>query len=99
MDELTETEQRVAELIARGLTNKAAAQAAFLSPKTVDNVLGRVYRKLGIASRAELGAIMGAGTAAPGLPAAHLGSARGPVNPLTEPGGRMPSAGSRRPAR
>ena len=34
------------------------AQAAFLSPKTIDNVLGRVYRKLGIGSRAELGAIM-----------------------------------------
>ncbi|HEY8672664.1 MAG TPA: LuxR C-terminal-related transcriptional regulator [Candidatus Dormibacteraeota bacterium] len=40
------------------MTNREVAQAAFLSPKTIDNVLGRVYRKLEIGSRAELGAIM-----------------------------------------
>jgi DNA-binding CsgD family transcriptional regulator len=45
-------------LAASGMTNREVAQAAFLSPKTIDNVLGRVYRKLGIGSRAELGAIM-----------------------------------------
>jgi DNA-binding CsgD family transcriptional regulator len=56
--ELTETERRIAELAATGLTNRQMATAAFLSPKTVDNVLGRIYRKLGIASRAELGAVM-----------------------------------------
>ncbi|MGA8015897.1 MAG: AAA family ATPase [Candidatus Dormiibacterota bacterium] len=58
--ELTETERRVAELAARGMTNREVAVAAFLSPKTVDNVLSRVYRKLDIASRAELGAVMAA---------------------------------------
>jgi DNA-binding CsgD family transcriptional regulator len=56
--DLTETERRVAILAASGMTNREVAQAAFLSPKTIDNVLGRVYRKLGIGSRAELGAIM-----------------------------------------
>jgi DNA-binding CsgD family transcriptional regulator len=56
--ELTQTERRVAELAANGMTNQQVAAAAFLSPKTVDNVLGRVYRKLGIASRAQLGAFM-----------------------------------------
>ena len=55
---LTETERRVANLAASGMTNREVAQAAFLSPKTIDNVLGRVYRKLEIGSRAELGAIM-----------------------------------------
>jgi DNA-binding CsgD family transcriptional regulator len=55
---LTETERRVATLAAGGMTNREVAQAAFLSPKTVDNVLGRVYRKLAISSRAELGAVM-----------------------------------------
>jgi DNA-binding CsgD family transcriptional regulator len=55
---LTPTERRVAELAAAGLTNRQVADAAFLSPKTVGNVLGRVYRKLGIGSRAELGARM-----------------------------------------
>jgi DNA-binding NarL/FixJ family response regulator len=39
-------------------TNRQIANAAFLSPKTVDNVLDRVYRKLDIASRAQLGAIL-----------------------------------------
>jgi DNA-binding CsgD family transcriptional regulator len=55
-DELTETERRVAELAARGLSSRQIAEQAFLAPKTVGNVLGRVYQKLGIHSRAELGA-------------------------------------------
>jgi len=55
---LTETELRVAELAAKGLTTKEIAEIAFLAPKTVGNVLGRVYRKLSISSRAELGARM-----------------------------------------
>jgi DNA-binding CsgD family transcriptional regulator len=58
--ELTATEQRVAELAASGLTNREVAEAAFLSPKTVEGVLARAYRKLGIRSRAELGASMAA---------------------------------------
>jgi DNA-binding CsgD family transcriptional regulator len=65
---LTETERRVAELAATGLTSREIAERAFLAPKTVGNVLGRVYEKLGIHSRAELGAVMGGvmGAAAPG---------------------------------
>jgi len=57
-DELTATELRVAELAAGGLTNREVATAAFMSPKTVEANLSRVYRKLGIHSRAELGARM-----------------------------------------
>jgi DNA-binding CsgD family transcriptional regulator len=56
--ELTETEQRVAELAAAGLTNKEVAAQAFLAPKSVEDVMARIYRKLGIHSRAELGALM-----------------------------------------
>jgi DNA-binding NarL/FixJ family response regulator len=55
---LTPTEQRVAELAAGGLTNKRIAERLFMSPKTVEANLARVYAKLGIASRAELGARM-----------------------------------------
>ncbi len=55
---LTPTELRVAELAASGLTNREVASAAFMSPKTVQANLTRVYRKLGIRSRAELGARM-----------------------------------------
>ena len=57
-DELTATERRVAELTATGLTNREVAQRAFMSPKTVQANLTRIYRKLGIRSRAELGARM-----------------------------------------
>jgi len=56
--ELTPTELRVAELAASGMTNREVGIAAFMSPKTVQANLARVYRKLGIKSRAELGARM-----------------------------------------
>ena len=53
---LTATEGRVAELAAAGLRNREVAAKLFMSPKTVEANLARVYRKLGVASRAELGA-------------------------------------------
>ncbi|GAB3423615.1 helix-turn-helix transcriptional regulator [Flindersiella endophytica] len=53
--ELTASERRVAELAATGLTNRDVAAALFISPKTVEANLSRVYHKLGIRSRAELG--------------------------------------------
>jgi ATP/maltotriose-dependent transcriptional regulator MalT len=56
--ELTPSEQRIAELAASGLTNRAIAERAFVSAKTVEANLARVYRKLGIHSRAELGRAM-----------------------------------------
>ena len=52
---LTPSELRVAELAASGMTNKEVSAALFISPKTVEANLARVYRKLGIRSRAELG--------------------------------------------
>lgn len=57
--ELTPSEQRVAELAATGITNREMAAALFISPKTVEANLSRIYRKLNIRSRAELGRIMG----------------------------------------
>jgi DNA-binding CsgD family transcriptional regulator len=59
--QLTAMERRVAELAATGLTNRQVASAAFVSPKTVEANLARVYGKLGIRSRAELGARMAEG--------------------------------------
>lgn len=58
--ELTPTERRVAELAATGLTNREVAAALRISPKTVEANLGRVYQKLEIHSRAELGRRMAA---------------------------------------
>ncbi len=51
---LTATEERVAELAASGMINRDIAAALFVSPKTVEVNLSRIYRKLGIRSRAEL---------------------------------------------
>ncbi len=51
VEALTPSEVRVAELAAEGLTNREVAQALFVSEKTVETHLGRVYRKLGIKSR------------------------------------------------
>ncbi len=55
---LTASEHRIALLAASGMTNREIAQTAFISPKTVEANLARVYGKLGIRSRAELGARM-----------------------------------------
>ena len=51
---LTPQELRVAMIVATGATNKEAAAALFLSPKTVEFHLSNAYRKLGVRSRAEL---------------------------------------------
>ncbi len=55
---LTATERRVAELAAQGATNREAAEALFVAPKTVEMHLGNVYRKLGISSRRDLRAAL-----------------------------------------
>jgi DNA-binding CsgD family transcriptional regulator len=53
---LTPTEERVAELVAAGYTNREVAQALFVSVHTVEDNLRRVFRKLGVRSRTELAA-------------------------------------------
>jgi DNA-binding NarL/FixJ family response regulator len=58
-DEMTPAEERVAELLSSGMTVRDAARALLISPKTVEAHLTRLYRKLGIHSRAELGRLMG----------------------------------------
>jgi len=54
VDALTPTERRVADLVARGLSNREAAQGLFVTVRTVEFHLGAVFRKLGIASRTEI---------------------------------------------
>lgn len=51
---LTDTEHRVADLVAQGLTNRQAAAQMFLSPHTIGFHLRQIFRKLGIQSRIEL---------------------------------------------
>jgi DNA-binding CsgD family transcriptional regulator len=64
---LTPTEQRIAELVAEGRSNKEVAAAMFVTAKTVETNLSRIYAKLGIHSRTEL-----ARRIAEGVPAAKL---------------------------
>jgi DNA-binding CsgD family transcriptional regulator len=49
----------VAGLAVQGRTNRDIAQELFVSPKTVENHLGRVYSKLGIGNRRELAGALG----------------------------------------
>jgi len=53
---LTPTEARVAELVASGHSNKEVAAQLYMSVKTVEANLSRVFAKLGVRSRTELAA-------------------------------------------
>ena len=69
-DALTEAEARVAAMAAEGRSNREIAQALFVSVKTVEANLSRVYAKLGVRSRAALATRManpGSGATAPKL--------------------------------
>jgi DNA-binding CsgD family transcriptional regulator/tetratricopeptide (TPR) repeat protein len=58
---LTTAERRVAELAVSGMTNRDIAAALFISPKTVEVNLSRIYRKLKVRSRMELYRAWGSG--------------------------------------
>jgi len=60
LESLTASERRVAQMAVSGMTNRDIAQALFVTVKTVETHLGRLYRKLGIHSRAELAEMMAA---------------------------------------
>src|SRR5262249_12621602 len=63
---LTRREREVAELAARGLTNREVAEKLFVSTRTVENHLQRAYEKIGVRSRGELAEALGiTGDAAP----------------------------------
>jgi DNA-binding CsgD family transcriptional regulator len=54
--ELTPQENAVTSLVAQGLSNREVAAQLYVSPKTVQYHLTRIYAKLGVRSRAELAA-------------------------------------------
>lgn len=56
-DQLTAHELQVAVIVANGASNREAAAALFLSPKTIEFHLGHIYRKLGVRTRTELAGI------------------------------------------
>ena len=55
---LTPAEERVARLVAEGKTNREVAAALFLSERTVEGHLSRIFGKLGIRRRGELGPVL-----------------------------------------
>jgi DNA-binding CsgD family transcriptional regulator len=53
---LTPTESQIASLVAQGRTNQQVADMLFISPKTVEWNLSKIYKKLHVRTRAELAA-------------------------------------------
>ncbi|MGY5013540.1 AAA family ATPase [Streptomyces sp. 900105755] len=64
--DLTPTEARIAELVGGGATNREVAAELFISVKTVEGTLSRVYRKVGVRSRTALAHAMAVAVIASG---------------------------------
>ena len=67
-DDLTAQESQIAHMAAQGLTNLEIAAKLFLSPRTVEWHLGRVYPKLGVRRRRELRSVLTEARARPADP-------------------------------
>jgi DNA-binding CsgD family transcriptional regulator len=73
VDGLTQTERRIAALVAQGHTNRQVASTLFVTENTVQTHLRHIFQKLGVSSRTELAARLLPGPRGPsaleGLPA------------------------------
>ncbi|MDA0183741.1 LuxR C-terminal-related transcriptional regulator [Solirubrobacter phytolaccae] len=56
---LSGREREIADLVALGRTNKEIAAELFLSEKTIENHMTRVFTKLGVSRRAEVATVVG----------------------------------------
>ena len=57
LDRLTPREREVLDHVARGATNRAIAEALFITQKTASVHVGNVLAKLGVANRGEAAAL------------------------------------------
>ena len=57
-DSLTDSERRVLGLVQEGLTYREVGERLFISKRTVETHIARVFRKLGVGSRTELAALL-----------------------------------------
>jgi DNA-binding NarL/FixJ family response regulator len=64
-DQLTAQELQIAHLAAEGLSNREIGQQLYLSHRTIGTHLYRIFPKLGITARGELGPALSAGAAPP----------------------------------
>jgi DNA-binding CsgD family transcriptional regulator len=79
-DGLTETERRIAALVAQGHTNREIASAMFVTENTVQTHVRHIFQKLGARSRTELTALL-VSTQAGGGAAASSSAASEPLRP------------------
>jgi DNA-binding NarL/FixJ family response regulator len=65
LDELTPQELQIVQLAAQGLSNREIGDRLYLSHRTVESHLYRVFPKLGVTSRAQLAGALGTRLGAP----------------------------------
>ena len=96
LSRLSETERRIVSLVAVGRTNEEVGERLFLSPKTVEWSLTKIYRKLRVRSRTELAAKLAAGPARSGISGETPGESvsRSEAESQDESRGGSPSTGS-----
>ena len=84
LNRLSETERRIATLVAMGRTNEEVGERLFLSPKTVEWSLTKIYRKLRVRSRTELAARLMSGSSFRGNSGETLGASVSVSGPKAE---------------
>ena len=83
---LTPAQTRVAQFVVSGLTNREIAAMLYMSTRTVETHLTKIYRELGIRSRAQLAGAMA--QRAEVTAAETISADRGPVTADPAPGAR-----------